>query len=82
MNTLYTVNLIVSLMALSRFFVPYFRDGQNPGNIQSLIFGTFLLLLTFIFSLIINQKLQNKKIDALLIKDNESSHLLAYKKIA
>tara|TARA_B000000532_G_C18846755_1_gene397616 strand:- start:77 stop:1030 length:954 start_codon:yes stop_codon:yes gene_type:complete len=82
MNTLYTVNLIVSFMALSRFFVPYFRDGQNPGNIQSLIFGTFLLLLTFIFSLIINQKLQNKKIDALLIKDNESSHLLAYKKIA
>ena len=58
---LYLINIFISLIALSRFFIPYFRDGQNPGNVQSLIFGTFLILFTILINMLINQKIQNKK---------------------
>ena len=63
-------------MALSRFFIPYFRDGQNPGNVQSLIFGTFLILFTILINMLINQKIQNKKIDSLSNQSKYSNHTL------
>ena len=73
---LYLINIFISLIALSRFFIPYFRDGQNPGNVQSLIFGTFLILFTILINMLINQKIQNKKIDSLLSQSKYSNHTL------
>jgi glycosyltransferase involved in cell wall biosynthesis len=40
---------IPGLSLLSRFFIPYFRDGSNPGNTQSLIVGIgYMLMLIFV----------------------------------
>ena len=41
-----------SFLILSRFFLPYFIDGSNSGNIQSLVFGSTILILGFIFLMI------------------------------
>jgi len=73
---LYFINIFISLIALSRFFIPYFRDGQNPGNVQSLIFGTFLILFTIFINMLINQKIQNKKIDSLFNQSKYSNHTI------
>lgn len=48
-NFITVITLFFSLLIMSRFFVPYFKDGSNPGNIQSLVFGSFLIL--FILSI-------------------------------
>ena len=73
---MYIINIFISLMALSRFFIPYFINGQNPGNIQSLIFGTFLILFSVLINMLINQKIQNKKLDSLLNQSKYSNHTL------
>lgn len=36
-------------LLLSRFFLPYFLLGSNPGNIQSLIVGTGYITILFVF---------------------------------
>ena len=37
------------ILLLSRFFLPYFLLGSNPGNIQSLIVGTGYITILFVF---------------------------------
>ena len=43
------------IIMLSRFFTPYFINGSNPGNVQSLIVGTgyMTILIIFLFYILI-----------------------------
>lgn len=65
--------LVLSIITLSRFFIPYFQSGYNSGNIQSLIFGTFLILLILLMVLLLNQNLINYKLETLdsLLRQNK-----------
>jgi glycosyltransferase involved in cell wall biosynthesis len=67
--------LILSITTLSRFFIPYFRTGYNTGNIQSLIFGTFLILFLLLIAILLNQNLINYRIETLnsIIERNKHS---------
>lgn len=46
---------------LSRFFIPYFNDGFNPGNIQSLIVGIGYIVIGSIFLVYLLLKIDNVK---------------------
>lgn len=46
---------------LSRFFIPYFNDGFNPGNIQSLIVGIGYIAIGSIFLVYLLLKIDNVK---------------------
>jgi glycosyltransferase involved in cell wall biosynthesis len=47
--------LTPGIIVLSRFFTPYFINGSNPGNVQSLIIGTgyITILIIFLFYILI-----------------------------
>tara|TARA_B100001250_G_C19764378_1_gene773994 strand:- start:2 stop:937 length:936 start_codon:yes stop_codon:yes gene_type:complete len=47
-NFLFLFFTIPGGMLLSRFFIPYFRDGSNSGNIQSLVTGFSYLIILFL----------------------------------
>lgn len=70
----YLINFLVGGLSFSRFFVPFFREGSNPGNIQSLIFGSFIILSSLLLNILINQKIHSKKLEAILVRQSPSSH--------
>lgn len=71
---IYILNFTIGATALSRFFIPFFQEGENPGNIQSLIFGSFLIVVSFLLNLLVNQRIHNKKLNAILLKTSPVSH--------
>ena len=74
LKIIYLINFTIAGLSLSRFFIPYFLDGSNPGNIQSLIFGSLIITSTLLLNIIFNQKINMKQIESMAIEKSYPSH--------
>ena len=74
LKIIYLINFTIAGLSLSRFFIPYFLDGNNPGNIQSLIFGSLIITSTFLLNIIFYQKINIKQIESMAIQKSYPSH--------
>lgn len=69
-------SLTISLISFSRFFIPYFQNGSNPGNVQSLILGSFLIISSLCLLILINLRINYFKMSRIERKLTYKQHSL------
>tara|TARA_B100001173_G_C15985939_1_gene546725 strand:+ start:136 stop:1080 length:945 start_codon:yes stop_codon:yes gene_type:complete len=70
-KSLFKILLISSIpgfLLFSRFFITYFNQGYNSGNLQSLIVGTFYLIILFLIYILIFQYISYVKMNTKLLQ--------------
>ena len=68
---LFKILLVLSIpgfLLFSRFFITYFSQGYNAGNLQSLIVGTFYLVILFLIYILIFQYISYVKMNTKLMQ--------------
>lgn len=68
---LFKILLVLSVpgfILFSRFFITYFNQGYNTGNLQSLIVGTFYLIILFLIYILIFQYISYVKMNTKLLQ--------------
>lgn len=69
-------SLTISLISFSRFFIPYFENGSNPGNVQSLILGSFIIVSSLSLLILMNLRINYFKMLRIERKLTHKQHSL------
>ncbi|MAQ62787.1 MAG: hypothetical protein CMA48_00480 [Euryarchaeota archaeon] len=76
LNKIMFLSFVPGVYLLSRFFIPYFSEGTNPGNVQSLVVGTSYLIILILFIIIFYIFSNNYQTKSLFLKLNyKAKHL-------
>ena len=76
LNKILFLSFLPGIYLLSRFFIPLFIDGTNPGNIQSLVVGSSYLIILILIIIIIYIFSNNYQTKSLFLKiDYQAKHI-------